>query len=286
MSVEHRSWFLGDSLAVLRSMDAGSVDLVATDPPLLTDDRADPAEDQPAATDQLAGCPAAGEVVSFAARSEPRLVGGLRFLAPRLVEMRRVLSADGSTRARLTAPSRPLEAREPGRAPPNGPGLTRARLTAHGGPKATSWTGSRAHGPGPRSTRARAHGGPGSPSKPSKLDRLTFGLMATSWTGPKHEGRAHLRADATGWTGPTFEGRGQSRARLTVGLTVQGRAHRPSPRNWTGSLARAHRRAHRPGPGSRAHGFGPRKTIRVVMRRPVWPVFGVEAVPGLGGGDN
>lgn len=96
MSVEHRSWFLGDSLAVLRSMDAGSVDLVATDPPLLTDDRADPAEDQPAATDQLAGCPAAGEVVSFAARSEPRLVGGLRFLAPRLVEMRRVLSADGS----------------------------------------------------------------------------------------------------------------------------------------------------------------------------------------------
>lgn len=96
MSVEHRSWFLGDSLAVLRSMDAGSVDLVATDPPLLTDDRADPAEDQSAAAGLLAGCPAAGEVVSFAAQAEPRLAAGIGFLAPRLVEMRRVLSADGS----------------------------------------------------------------------------------------------------------------------------------------------------------------------------------------------
>lgn len=99
MSVEHRSWFLGDSLTVLRSMDDGSVDLVATDPPLLTDDRADPAEDQPAATGLLAGCPAAGKVVSFAARAEPRkprLAAGLEFLALRLVEMHRVLSADGS----------------------------------------------------------------------------------------------------------------------------------------------------------------------------------------------
>ena len=93
--------------------------------------------------------------------------------------------------------------------------------------------------------------------------RLTVGLMDTSWTGPKHEGR-----------GPV-QGRG-----LTVGLdlrAVQGRAHEltvglearehgspsgsPSRAGLTAKLdglTRARLTAHRPGPRSRTGSRGPR----------------------------
>ena len=204
-----------------------------------------------------------------------------------------------STRARLTAhrrahePVQAPEAREPGRRPSNGPGLTRARLTVqalqareHGprghGSGLTSRSGRRADGheldpltvgltahragPGPRSTRARptAHErdglearGPRGPVQGRAHEghgsRLTVGLMATSWTAPKHESTAHgpgprsskldgLTVGLTSWTarpsscrgpGSPFTGRSGRRADgheldrpdLRAGSKHEGTAH-------------------------------------------------------------
>ena len=63
---------------------------------------------------------------------------------------------------------------------------------------------------GPRTVQgSREHGSPahGSPSRPSKHEGTAHGLLATSWTGPKHEG--------------------------PISVPVQGRAHE---NRWTGAL--------------------------------------------------
>ena len=154
----------------------------------------------------------------------PRTVQGSREPSSRLTAGRAHRPSPRSTRARPGAP--------------NGPGLTRAqltapsrpskldRLTAHrltGSRRAVQGRGSRA-GPA-RPSRAAASPGPGSParSRPSKLDRLTG-----SRAGPARPSRA--------------------------GLTVQGRAHRPGPgpRSWTGSRAHGLDRPDLRGPGSRS----------------------------------
>ena len=85
--------------------------------------------------------------------------------------------------------------------------------------------------------------------------------MATGWTGPTFEGRAH---GGPGSPSKPSNGPGLTRARLTVGLTgwTGSRAHGPGPRSWTGSPAHGRRGLTRaaasPGPGSpsRAHGPG------------------------------
>ena len=84
-----------------------------------------------------------------------------------------------------------LEARGHGSPAPSRPSKHESRAgrprtvqgRAHGGPKATSWTGSRAHGPGPGSRRAEGH----------ELDGLTVGSRA----GPG-KGRSGGRREPTG----------------------------------------------------------------------------------------
>ena len=189
----------------------------------------------------------------------------------------------------------------------HGPGLTRARLTGsrltvQALDRRAHRSGSRAR-PGPRSTRA----GPGALERSRAHESPAHGLTVQApahrsrkepiWSPARaeraHEGRSRsLRRPFSARYRPSALYRpskldGLTRARLTVSrrarstrarltgsrLTVQGRAHRPSPRSWTGSpsgstfelsrdgltRARAHR-AH--GPGLTAKLDGPKHESR------------------------